>query len=75
MHAAPPSALEQFHHFVGQQLQSEAAGKMSPEQAVALWHEHVASMAAIHEGLADLEAGRTRPAEEVLRELRGRLGE
>jgi predicted transcriptional regulator len=46
---------------------------MSPEQALALWREHEESLAAIREGLADVEAGRTRPADEVLRELREEL--
>lgn len=68
-----PTTLENFHQFLGQQLASEAAAQMSPEQALALWREREESVAAIREGLADVEAGRTRPAEDVLRELRAEM--
>jgi len=68
------STLESFHQFVGQQLAATTAEPMSPEQALALWRERQESLAAIREGLADVEAGRTRPAEDVLRELRAELG-
>ena len=43
---------------------------MSPEEVLALWQKHEATLAAIREALADVEAGRTRPAAEVMRELR-----
>ncbi|MDZ4687026.1 MAG: hypothetical protein SH850_18270 [Planctomycetaceae bacterium] len=76
MPSSPPtSTLESFHQFVGQQLASATAEPMSPEQALALWRERQDSLVAIREGLADVEAGRTRPADEVIRELRAKLGD
>jgi predicted transcriptional regulator len=71
----PASTLESFHQFVGQQLASEIAEPMSPEQALALWRERQDALAAIREGLADVDAGRTRPVEEVMREFRAALGD
>lgn len=67
------NALANFHQFVGQQLASEDAAQMSPELAVAIWREREETLAAIREGLADVEAGRTFPAEDVIRELRAAL--
>jgi predicted transcriptional regulator len=75
MPSLQPSTLESFHEFVARQLASGTAAQMSPEQALARWREREESLAAIREGLADVEAGRTRPAEEVLRELRAELDE
>ncbi len=74
MASSPAGTLERFHQFVGQQLTTEAAAQMSPEQALALWREREETLGAIREGLSDIEAGRTRPAHEVLRELRSELG-
>jgi len=67
------STLASFHQFVGQQLASEDTAQMSPELAVAFWREREETLAAIREGLADVEAGRTFPAEDVIRELRAEL--
>jgi len=67
------STLASFHQFVGQQLASEDTAQMSPELAVAIWREREETLAAIREGLADVEAGRTFPAEDVIRELRAEL--
>lgn len=75
MQSLQPNALANFHHFVGQQPASEAAAQMSPELVLALWREREETLAAIRESLADVEAGRTYPAEEVLRELRAELNE
>jgi len=73
MQALEPNTLASFHQFVGQQLASEAAANMSPELALALWRERENVLAAIREGLADVEAGRTYPAEDVIRDLRAEL--
>lgn len=67
------NTLASFHQFVGQQLASEDTAQMSPELAVALWREREETLAALREGLADVDAGRTIPAEAVLRELRAEL--
>lgn len=73
MGTRPISLLESFHRFVGQLLAADTEAQMSPEQALAMWRERQDSLAAIREGLADIEAGRVRPAEDVLRELRAEL--
>ena len=67
------NTLANFHQFVGQQLASEDAAQMSPELAVAIWREREETLAAIREGLADVEAGLTYPAEDFIRELRAEL--
>ncbi len=64
------NTLARFHQFIGQQLVSEDAAQMSPELAVAIWREREETLAAIREGLADVQAGRTFAADEILRELR-----
>jgi len=66
-------SLAEFHKFVGQQLQHAEAPLMSPEEALARWRDQQETLAAIREGLADIEAGRTRPVEVTLRELKARL--
>ena len=68
------NALENFHEFIGRQLASESGASMSPEQALALWREFEETTASVRDGLADIEAGRIRPADEVLREVRRELG-
>ncbi len=65
--------LADFHQFVAHQLESDATAQMTPELALALWRERQESIAAIQEGLADVEAGRVFPAEEVVRETRASL--
>jgi predicted transcriptional regulator len=69
------NTLASFHQFVGQQLASEDTAQMSPELAIAIWREREETLDAIREGLADVEAGRTFPAEEVIRQLRAELHE
>ncbi len=65
--------LAAFHKFVGDQLQNADASLMSPEEALARWRERQSTLSAIQEGLADIDAGRTRPVEELLEELQARL--
>jgi predicted transcriptional regulator len=65
MTTLPLSDLASFHHFVGMKLQSRSAAELSPEEVLQLWQEHRASLAAIGEGLADVAAGRTAPADTV----------
>lgn len=67
------SSLAEFHKFVGQQLEQSDAPPMSPEEALARWREHQETLAAVREGLADIEAGRTRPVEELIAELKASL--
>lgn len=67
------NTLASFHQFIGQQLASENAAQMSPELAVAIWREREETLTAIREGLADVEAGRTFAADDVIHELRTEL--
>lgn len=69
------NTLASFHQFVCQQLASEDTAQMSPELAVAIWREREETLAAVREGLADVEAGRTFSAEDVIRQLRAELHE
>ena len=66
-------SLADFHEFVGRQLERGECARMSAEEAVVRWREHQATLAAIREGLADIDAGRTRPVEDLIGELRARL--
>lgn len=67
--------LRDFEQFV---LEAEAESKdLELEDFVCLWRarkEQEATRAAIQEGLDDLNAGRVRPAADVLAELRKSLG-
>jgi len=72
MTLSEPTGLESFHTFVGKQLASEAAVLMSPEEALALWRQEQDTLVAIHEGLADVAAGRMRSLEEFDRDFRKR---
>lgn len=67
--------LESFHHFAQVRLQTEPAESL--EELVDLWRlehpsdeEQVEVHEAIRQGLADIEAGRYRPADVVMAELR-----
>ena len=67
--------LEDFERFVLGRLRDEPS-ELSLEDYVCLWRaerEREDTIAAIQEGLDDLAAGRVRPAEDVLSELRQRL--
>ncbi|MBP86325.1 MAG: hypothetical protein CMJ64_06375 [Planctomycetaceae bacterium] len=64
--------LARFHQFVGEQV-ADADVRLTPEQAVAIWRHQEEEMAAIEEGLVDVEAGRTIPLEEHLRHIRERF--
>lgn len=63
------SSLEEFHRFVGELLQSAPGMDLSPEAAWSMWQEREETLAAIREGLADIEAGRTISIEEFKREF------
>lgn len=70
-----PTRLERFHAFVAERIHGGNAAELSPEEVLILWREKEETLAAIREGLADMEAGRTWPAEDVLRELRQGLAD
>jgi len=71
--------LAEFHRFAEEKLRAGDAASL--DELFDLWRiEHPAPDeaadvdAAIREGLADLEAGRYRPADEVTAELRAKYG-
>ncbi len=64
--------LESFHRFVEEQLINGGA-KLSPEQVLAIWRERLETIESVRRGIEDVEAGRTRPAEDVIQELRDEL--
>lgn len=70
IHEASP--LEDFHQFIAEQLRSDRAAQVSPEEALVLWRERQETMEAIREGLSDVEAGRVKPLDEFLRDFESR---
>jgi hypothetical protein len=67
--------LDSFHHFAQQKLQN--GGAESIEELFDLWRiehptpeEQAEIHAIIRQGVADIKAGRGRPADEVMDELR-----
>jgi hypothetical protein len=67
--------LKAFRDFVDLQL-SNGGVDLTPDQCLDLWQvvnptdeEHLDTLAAIRQGLDDADAGRVRPAREVLQEL------
>ena len=66
--------LDEFNKFV--QAHPNAEDNLSLEDYICLWRaasERDETIAAIREGLDDLEAGRVRPADAVMADLRQRL--
>ena len=68
--------LRAFHEFVGRKLAEGGSDSPSPQDCLDLWlienrspEEETETLEAICEGFADLAAGRTRPAEDVMRDL------
>lgn len=70
VHEASP--LENFHQFIGEQLRSDRAAEVSPEEALLLWRERQETIEAIREGLDDVEAGRVKPLDDFLRDFEER---
>jgi len=69
-----PNELQEFSDFIGKLLNTEAAARLSPQQALAIWRDEQDTLAAIREGLADVEAERTIPADIALRRLADKYG-
>lgn len=66
--------LAEFHRYVETILQADRAALISPEEVVAQWRAEQATLEAIRDGLADVEAGRTVPLEEFDQSFRQRHG-
>lgn len=72
MSSSAISELSSFREYLDNRI-AEGSVELSPEQALSDWRELHESVASIRRGLADADAGRIRPAEDVLEELRARL--
>ncbi len=67
--------LRAFRDFLDAKL-SNGGSNLTPEECLELWEvenqteeEREKTLEAIRQGLADVDAGRTRPAEDVIRDL------
>ena len=75
MNPTETNVLQRFHQFLGRQLESAASAVViSPEQALALRRKEQETIAAVRDGLADIDAGRTKPLDQFDREFRQRHG-
>lgn len=66
------SELSSFREYLDNRI-TDGATDLTPEQALSDWRELRASLASIRRGLADADAGRIYPADEVFEKLRARL--
>ena len=76
MSTSLPNESQAFYDYLGRSLQS-GGGDVPPEVILRKWRaekEFEVSCEAIREGLADIEAGRVVPFEEVAAELRRKYG-
>lgn len=76
MSAGSPTDSEAFYDFLGQSLQ-QGARELPPEALLRKWRaerEYEEACDDIRQGIANMEAGRGRPAGEVFAELRQRHG-
>jgi hypothetical protein len=72
----PLQEVQDFSRFVADELRREQVER-SLEDYLRLWreaHERNETVQAIHEGMQDVRSGRTRPAAEVLSDIRRELG-
>jgi predicted transcriptional regulator len=66
------SELSSFREYLDNRI-ADGETELSPEQALSDRRELQESLASILRGLADADAGRIHPADEVVEELRARL--
>ena len=66
--------LHSFHQYLTKKLGEQGEAILSPEEALAEWREEQGLIAAIKEGLADVEAGRTFSLDEFEQRIREKLG-
>lgn len=72
----PLQEVQDFSRFVADELRREQVER-SLEDYLRLWreaHERDETLQAIQEGMQDVRSGRTRPATEVLSDIRRELG-
>lgn len=72
MSAESMSDVESFYNFIGEQILVKTPAR-SPEELLEEWRrrrEYEATVAAVKEGVRDMEAGRMRSVRELLKEQR-----
>lgn len=74
MPAPDSTLLRSFHRFVSERLESDSVPSLTPEEALTLWRQQQETLSAIHEGLADVAAGRTKTLVEFERDIRQKFG-
>ncbi len=72
MSSSAISDLSSFREYLDNRIAGGDAA-LSPEQALSDWRDLQETLMSIRRGLADADAGRIRPAGDVLEELRARL--
>jgi hypothetical protein len=71
---SPESDSEAFYLYLGEQLHLGPSSR-TPEEHLEIWRkrrEYEATVAAVREGVADMEAGRTTPLRALLNPLNDR---
>ena len=59
--------LESFHQFVAENIAN--GGNLSPEEALSIWRDREATIAAVEEGLRAVDEGRTKSLDEFKRDF------
>jgi len=72
MNPQATSELASFREYLDQRI-SDGESDLKPEVVLRDWRETQDSLQGIRRGLADADAGRVRPADDLLNELRARL--
>ena len=72
MSSTATTELTRFRDFLDRRI-ADGESELTPEDALRGWREHQDTVHAIREGLADADAGRVRPAEDLFAELHARL--
>ncbi len=72
MNSSATSELTSFREYLDQRIADGESG-LTPENALRDWRERNETVQSIRRGIADADAGRQRPADELLEQLRTRL--
>jgi len=72
MNSQATSELASFRKYLDQRI-SDGESELKPKVVLRDWRETQDSVQGIRRGLADADAGRVRPADDLLDELRARL--
>ena len=72
MSSTATTELTSFRDFLDKRI-ADGESELTPEAALRVWRERQETVHAIRRGLADADAGRVRPADDLFEELRARL--